>query len=180
MQTANKIHIAMGLVGMAVGTIPLLAWLGVLPTRPPQPGDAPAWIAGAVGLAFFLAGVIAMLRGLAGASDSAGELPDTAPRPLRAANDLLAMPIPVLLALIFTWIAFGRGERHFSVAAGDGSSAVAMGHGAGGDIIGRIAFGFGAVLGWVLVGWMILSLARRWFRLPPDCDPGFGGQDPQR
>jgi len=163
MQTANKIHIAMGLVGMAVGTIPLLAWLGILPTRPPAPGDAPAWIGGAIGLAFFLAGVVAMLRGVAGASDSTGELPVTAPRALRAANSLLAMPIPVLLALLFTWVALGPGERHFSIGASNGGSAIAMGHSAGGDTIGRIAFGFGAVLGWIIVGSMLVSLARRWF-----------------
>jgi hypothetical protein len=127
-----------------------------------HPSDAPAWIAGAIGLAFFLAGVVAILRGFAGASDSTGDLPENAPRPLRAANDLLVMPIPILLAAIFTWIAFGPGERHFSVAAGGGGGAIAMGHSAGGDIMGRIAFGFGAVLGWIIVGFMLRTLARRW------------------
>ena len=163
MQTANKIHIAMGLLAMAIGTLPLLAALGILPTRPPAPGDAPNWIGGAIGLAFFLAGVVVLVRSFAGADDSSGDLPAAAPRPLRAVYDLLAMPIPVLLAVLFTWVAFGPGERHFSVSAGDGGSAIAMPLSGGGDIVGRVAFGFGAILGWVFVGWMIVSMARRWF-----------------
>ena len=161
MQTANKIHIAMGLLAMAVGTIPLLAVLGILPTRPPAPGDDPAWIGGAIGLAFFLAGVVAIVRGFAGADDSSGELPQTSPRPLRAVYDLIAMPIPVLLAMLLSWVAFGPGERHFSVAGGSGGMGIATT--GGGDIVGRVAFGFGAVFAWLFVGYAVLSLARRWF-----------------
>jgi hypothetical protein len=161
LQTANKIHIAMGLLAMAIGMIPLLAALGILPTRPPAPGDAPAWIGGAIGLAFFLAGVVVIVRSFAGADDSSGDLPATAPRPLRAFYDLLAMPIPVLLALLFSWVAFGPGERHFSVAGGSGGMGIATS--GGGDIIGRVAFGFGAVLAWWFVGYGVLTLARRWF-----------------
>lgn len=160
MQTANKIHIGMGFVGIAVGTIPLLAWQGILPTRPPQPGDAPAWIGGAIGLAFFLAGVIAILRGFAGTSDSDADIAENAPRPLRAANDLLAVPIPLLLAMIFTWVAFGPGERQFSMSLGAGGAGVAMG---GNETLGRIMFGAGAVLGWAIVAFMLRTLMRRWF-----------------
>jgi len=149
----------MGLVAIAVGTIPFLAYLGILPTRPPQPGDAPMWMGGAIGLAFFLAGVVVIIRTFAGASDSDSELPGAAPRPLRALYDLLRLPIPILLAAMFTWIAFGPGERHFSMSVGSGGSGVAM---AGGETMGRVAFGVVALLGWVIVGFGLLAMLRRW------------------
>jgi hypothetical protein len=163
LQAANKIHIAMGLVGVAVGAIPLLALLGILPTRPPAPGDAPNWIGGAIGLAFFLGGVAVIVRSFVGADDSSGDLPATAPRALRGVYDLIGTAIPVLLSVLFSWVAFGPGERHFGVSGGSGSTAMAMGVSGGHAIIGRIAFGFGAVLGWIIAGWTILVMARRRF-----------------
>jgi hypothetical protein len=163
LQTANKIHIALGLLTMAIGTMPLLALLGILPTRPAAPGDAPAWVGLAIGLAFFLAGIMVIVRSFAGAEDSSSELPQTSPRALRAFYDLLVMPIPVLLALLFSWVAFGPGERHFSMSIGFGGSGVAMG--GGGQIFGRVMFGCGAVLAWIMVAFMMRALVSRWF--PP-------------
>lgn len=160
MQTENKIHIAVGLLTAALGTIPLLAVSGVLPTRPPAPGDAPAWLGLAIGLAFFLAGIAVIVRSFAGAEDSSSELPQTSPGPLRAFYDLLVMPIPVLLAVMFSWIAFGPGERHFSMSLGVGGTGVAMGGGS--EILGRLMFGACAVLAWIIVAFMMRTLARRW------------------
>lgn len=162
MQSPNKVTIVLGLITAALGTMPFLAWWGVLPTRPPQPGDAPAWIAFAIGLAFFLAGIMLIVRSFAGANDTDSELPDTASRPLRAFYDLLRLPIPVLLALLFTWVAFGPGARHFSMSIGFGGAGAVMG---GNETLGRIMFGFGALLGWAIVFFMMRTLARRWF--PP-------------
>jgi len=156
-----RIRIVFGLLTVAIGTIPLLAALGILPSRPPAPGDAPAWLGWAIGLAFFLAGIVVILRSFAGADDSSAELPAAAPRVLRAVYDALAAVIPVLLAVLLSWVAFGPGERQFSVAAGSGGIAMAVG--GGGQVIGRVAFGFGAVLARVIVAGMMVSLARRWF-----------------
>jgi hypothetical protein len=161
LETAKKIYIAIGLLTAAIGTIPLWSVLGVLPSRPPAPGDAPAWLGAAAGLAFFLAGIVVIVKSFASADDSSGELPATAPRALRALYDFLVMPIPLLLALMFSWVAFGPGDRHFTVSAGAGGTAIAMG--AGNPITGRIAFGFCAVLAWIIAGFMIRSMARRWF-----------------
>jgi hypothetical protein len=157
---ANKFHIALGLLTAAIGTMPLLALMGILPTRPPAPGDAPAWLGLAFGLAFFLAGIIVIVRSFAGADDSSSELPSAAPRGLRVFYDLLVMPIPVLLALIFSWVAFGPGERHFSTSVGFGGMGIATS--GGGDMMGRVVFGFAAVLAWLFVGFGMLTLARRW------------------
>jgi hypothetical protein len=162
LQTANKIHIAIGLLTAAIGTMPLLAALGVLPSRPPAPGDDPAWLAAPIGLTFFLGGMAVIVRSFAGADASSGELPGNTPRALRAVYDLMVTAIPILLAALFTWVAFGPGERHFSVSGGTGGSAVTMPVPGGGQIIGRVAFGFVAVLGWVVAGWMTVSMARRW------------------
>ncbi|HVX40929.1 MAG TPA: hypothetical protein VHB25_15270, partial [Gemmatimonadaceae bacterium] len=48
-----------------------------------------------------------------------------------------------MMLAIFAWVAFGRGERHFSVGIGiPGLWAGTR----GGDMTGRVAFGFAAVL----------------------------------
>lgn len=163
MPAINKIHIAMGLLAVAIGTLPLLSAVGILPSRPPAPGDAPVWIAAAIGLAFFLAGVVAIVQSFASAGGSGGELSATAPRTLRAVYDLMVTAIPVALAALFSWVAFGPGERHFSVSGGSGGTAGAMSASGGGDMIGRMAFGMGAFVAWFLVGRMMLTMARRWF-----------------
>ena len=159
MTAAKIIYIPLGLITALIGTLPLLAAMGVLPTRPPAAGDAPAWVGAAIGLAFFLAGIMTMVRGFAGAVDSSGELPQAAPRALRVFYDLLVMPIPVLLALLLSWVAFGPGERHFSTSFGFGGIGIATS--GGGEIMGRVAFGFAAVLAWLFVGFGIVTLARR-------------------
>ena len=154
----------MGIVGIAVGMIPLLAALGVLPTRPAAPGDAPVWIGGAIGLAFFLAGIIAIVRGFTGADDLSSELPAAAPRALRAVTYFMGTAVAVLLAGILTWVAVGPGERSFLVWVGGGSGGTALFMGAthAGQITGRIAFGFVALLAWVLVGGALVYKVRRW------------------
>jgi hypothetical protein len=140
-----------------------LAASGVVPSRPPGPGDDPAWLAAPIGLTFFFGGMAVIVRSFAGADASSGELSENAPRALRAVYDLMVAAIPILLAVLFTWVAFGPGERHFTVSGGSGGSAVAMPVSGGGQIIGRVAFGFAAVLGWVIAGLMGVSMARRWF-----------------
>ena len=98
-----------------------------------------------------------IVRSFAGADASSGELSENAPRALRAVYDLMVAAIPILLAVLFTWVAFGPGERHFTVSGGSGGSAVAMPVSGGGQIIGRVAFGFAAALGWVIAGLMGLN-----------------------
>jgi len=159
-QRANKIYIVFGLITVGLGSTPFLAAFGILPSRPPAPGDSPMWVAFAIGLAFVLAGIMVIVRSLAGVDNSSSELPQTSPRALRVFYDLLVTPIPILLALLFTWVGFGPGERHFSMSIGSGGAAAAMG---GNEILGRILFGGCAVLGWIMVALMLRSLARRWF-----------------
>jgi hypothetical protein len=146
----------MGLVGIGVGMLPFLALMGVLPTAPRSPNDAPDWIGILIGLAFLFAGIVAMMRSFAGI-DAEGNLVATAPATVKFLNSGLGLLIAVSLAAIFTWVAVGSGERHFTISAG----GLAGPAGPGGEVPGRIMFGLGAILGWVLVGLMVRYMLRR-------------------
>jgi hypothetical protein len=152
----NKTTFALGLAGLAAGTFPFLALMGVLPTAPHTPDAAPGWVGAVIGLAFLLAGITAIIRSFAG-SDASGNLLATAPRTIRILNDGLGILIVVSLAALFSWVAFGSGERHFTVSL-DGFVVPA---GAGGDMAGRVMFGLGAVLAWCMAGAMVLLVLRR-------------------
>ncbi len=159
---SNRTTVAVGILTVFAGLIPLLAMTGVLPQEQHAPADpAPSWIGWLIGLMFVSAGLIAIARGLwPSANDSDDTLRTTAPWMLRAINDLLAVGIVVGLAVLPTWIAFGPGPRHFSIGIGGPFFA-----GTGlGDTIGRVAFGFGAVLGWLIAALILQAMLRRWRR----------------
>lgn len=161
MAASSWIWIALGVVSAAVGTLPLLAVLGILPTRPAHAGDAPAWIGAAIGLALFLGGIVSIVNGLAGAGNSSGELSAVAPRAERAIYKAMGVAITLLLAALLTWVAFGPGERSFSVSGG-GAMSVGISHGS--LIMGRAAFGFVAILAWLFIGGVMAFKARHWFQ----------------
>lgn len=148
----------MGLVGLGVGMLPFLALMGVLPTAPRPPDAAPDWIGILIGLAFLFAGITAIIRSFAGI-DAGGNLAATAPGAVRVINDGLGLLIVASLATLFRWVAFGPGERHFTMSGGFSGVGGAM---ASGEMPGRIAFGFGAVLGWIMVAIYLRYIARRW------------------
>ena len=62
--------------------------------------------------------------------------------------------IVAALATVGTWVAFGPGERAFSIAI------PFLGSGPGNEWIGRAAFGIGAVLAWLI----LLIAAVAWWR----------------
>jgi membrane glycosyltransferase len=157
---SNKTTIAMGVLSMAVGVIPLFAMSGILPRGSAPADPAPSWMGWLIGAMFVAAGFIVILRGVLGASDESGALPANAPRPLRLANDILAVGIVCALALLFSWVAFGPGPRHFSV----GVAGLWMGTSGAGDAIGRVAFGFCAILIWCVIGAFAVITLRGWRR----------------
>jgi hypothetical protein len=105
-------------------------------------GNAPRWIGYCAGLAFALAGLAILLRGLAGGTVSDGAMPQAAPVWMHVAQYLLGLAIIGALATIGTWVAFGPGERAFSISIPFILSPRAN------EIAGRIAFGFGVLLAW--------------------------------
>jgi hypothetical protein len=84
-------------------------------------------------------------------------LPAGTPRALRAVQNVCGFGIVVLFAMIASWIAFGKGERHFTTTL---SLPFLWTRHAGGDASGRWAFGAVAVLLWTVV----LAVCARAFR----------------
>ncbi len=159
----NKATFFLGLTGLAVGALPILALTGVLPTGAPPRDPAPAWIGILIGLMFASAGLLAIIRSFAG-MDAGGNLAADAPGAVKAVNFGLGFVVAAGLASVFTWVAFGPGERHFTVSAGGFSGPA----GSGGDILGRVMFGAGAVLGWIIVILTATPIARRWMGQRPE------------
>jgi hypothetical protein len=157
----NRVTIAAGILTIAIGTIPLLVTLGILPHGSAGPDPAPSWMGWLVGLTFVSGGILAVMKAIVGnAGDANSELPANAPRIARAAYDILGVVIVCSLAMMFTWIAFGPGPRHFSFSAG----GMSMPTSGAGDTTGRIAFGFGSVLFWCAAVAFVVTTVRRWRR----------------
>jgi hypothetical protein len=142
-----------GLLAIAMGAFAMLAVGGLLPGKG---AGAPLWIGVAGGMVFVFAGGALVLRWFAGGNTDDAELPEESPRWLRASYSLIGLACIGMLAAIGSWIAFGPGERAFTM------TIPFLGSGPGNPWVGRIAFGVGA-----LVSWLFFVLAARsyWRRL---------------
>lgn len=153
----NKITTALGLVTVGVGVIPLLAMTGILPRGNVATADpAPSWMGWLICAMFVGAGLIVTARGVLNVSDASGDFPQSAPRWLRLANRTIGFGIACGLAMMFTWVAFGPGPRHFSIGL-DGLWLRGFGSG---ETLGRVAFGFGAILTWFFIGAVTVQALR--------------------
>ncbi len=152
--------VAIGLACCATGAFVVLLVLGAFGEPPIQ--DTPAWIGVCVALVFVLGG-LALIVGYAVAGGVApdGDLPPGTPLGVRLLQYLLGLGITTSMALIGSWVAFGPGVRHFT---GGGS----FGRGVVNEMVGRVAFGFGAILAWaVLVVLGVVGFGRLRRRRPP-------------
>jgi hypothetical protein len=129
--------------------------VGVEIAPPPGRINGPIWIALFVGVVFFAAGISVIVRGLSGADDNSGELPDNAPAWMKTVYWLDSVIAAAGLAGIGTWVAFGGGSRHFSISG--------FFTGPVGETIGRTVFGIGAVITWLLVVVMARAGAKKIF-----------------
>jgi hypothetical protein len=120
----------------------------------------PLWLVLCAGLAFFLAGVGIFVQALGYTADN-GELPAGAPRWLRTVQYLVGLTIFCCFGAIGGWVAFGPGARHFSGTLIFGSAAT-------NEMIGRIAFGFGAVLIWLSTIAVAIVGLRKILRAPAE------------
>jgi hypothetical protein len=130
--------VALGLVVIACGVASILGALDTIPYRL-TPGT-PVWVGIAAGSAFVFGG-LALINGYA-----LGGGPDfdrAAGRLVYIAQQMLGFGICAAFAAIAGWIAFGPGERRFGQ-----SIALPFWHSAqeGNASVGRVAFGFGAVM----------------------------------
>jgi len=114
----------LALVCIAAGSAIVAGAVGWLPMKL-SPG-VPRWVGAAAGLVFVLGGVAIALP----------------PRASRL-KDLAGATLVTLFASIGAWIAFWPGERAFNSSVSSGAVSVS---GSGNEWVGRIAFGFGAIL----------------------------------
>ena len=124
---SRPVALVASLLCFICGAAVLAVAIGVLPA---QPGtlEAPRWVAGCAGV-IFMAGALIPLNAAFG-------LPDWM-------NQLAALSVALGLAVLFNWVAFFPGERHFSTTFSVPGVQVSTG---GGQIMGRIMFGLGALL----------------------------------
>jgi hypothetical protein len=142
-----------GLAAVGMGLFLVLFGLGVVPMKP-RPGDAPLWIAAVAGIAFMLAGISIAVGAIHGVSET-GELPKDSGWWMRLFYYLIGVVIAGSLASIGTWVAFGAGSRSFS---GTGMFLLSP---EGNAMVGRIVFGIGAVITWLITIAIAVSGARK-------------------
>ena len=145
--------ITLGVLTAAAGIYFGLVGLEAAPL--PSKIDGPLWLSLFVGLIFFAVGASVIVSGATGACDRSGELP--AGTPLWAATIywLSSVLAAAGLAVIGTWVAFGPGTRHFSMAG--------LIAGPVGDGIGRTVFGIGAIITWLIVAVFAFTGAKKIF-----------------
>jgi hypothetical protein len=131
-------NLLVGIFTIGIGGSILLVSLDII-RAPDSSFHAPRWIAGLAGGVFVLAGLSVLFRELSDLFTWSESLSGY----LRTIQKMLVILIVASMAGIANWVAFGPGERSFSGSAGGGSLKVFFN---GGDVMGRIVFGIGAIL----------------------------------
>jgi hypothetical protein len=137
----DRALIAIGILTAAAGLY--FALVGIEAVPPPSRINGPIWLSFLAGVVFLAAGLSVIIRGLSGADDRSGDLPDSAPAWMKTVYWLDSVIAAAGLAGIGTWVAFGGGTRHFSMS---GPIIGPLGEG-----IGRTVFGIGAIITWLIV-----------------------------
>jgi hypothetical protein len=127
-----------------VGLVILLVALRVVPSDESK-FQAPHWVVGAAGLAFFLVGILLL-------TTPPDQPPEAATRTTWRTL-LLGAGVVGSMAAIFNWVAFGPGPRHFGGSISIPFVAVS---GPQGEWSGRVAFGLAAVMMDLFLGWVIV------------------------
>lgn len=134
--------VAMGGMVILMGMVPVLAAVGVIPTDDSS-WNAPRWVGAIAGGLFVVAGVFILTKRTVDRLE---------PHLQKQIAGLFPLLIVSGLATISGWVAFGPGERQFESGAANWLVGVSW---SGGDLVGRIAFGLGAVALLVItvIGW---------------------------
>ncbi len=123
-----------------------LALVGLGLAHSPSHINGPNWLGFAAGLVFFATGLAVLVRVWLHVPDKQPNLPDDAPAIAVAIQWLAVLTIIVALASIGSWIAFGPGPRQFSMSLPVWGSLA--------ETIGRVMFGFGAIITWLMAALM--------------------------
>jgi hypothetical protein len=144
-----------GLAAAALGLFVVLVGLGVVPVNP-RSVNGPLWIATVAGICFLLAGISVAVGAIHGVSET-GEPPKDSSWWMRLFYYLIGVAIAGALASIGSWVAFGPGPRAF------GGTGLFLLSPEANAMVGRIVFGFGAVLTWLCAIAIAVSGARKLF-----------------
>ena len=137
---------AMGLVSVGLGLVPLLAAVGVLPAA--SPTGTPVWLGGL--LVFVVAGGSILARALMPITGREAGKPSAWARVGQAVAVLFIL---AALGAIGSWIAFGPGERGFSMSIGGQ-------HADGAEWLGRLMFGLGSLITWASFAAILIGRRR--------------------
>jgi hypothetical protein len=129
-----------GVVGLCI----LLVALRIIPADESK-FEAPHWVVGAAGLAFFLVGITLLTNPPPGSPETDGRT--------TWQTFLLGTAIVGAMAAIFNWVAFGPGPRHFSGGISIPFVAISSRQS---EWSGRVAFGIAAGLMDLLLVWGIV------------------------
>jgi hypothetical protein len=155
---ADRSLLAIGALFAASGLYFILVGLGILP--PPGRIYGPHWLVFAAGLVFIAGGISVLVRGWLAVPDHESQLPADAPGAAATIQWIAALVIIVSLASIGSWIAFAGGDREFATNVPVQGSLR--------ETVGRVAFGIGAVITWLLAAAVAYSGAKKVFRKNPD------------
>jgi hypothetical protein len=161
-QTADlspRARIAFGGIFVLAGLMIVLVGFGIL--RPdPRDIHAPLWVIGCAGFAFMLAGASVAIGALSKETQADGSLPASAPLPLRILQYLMGLGIVSTLAMIGSWVAIGSDGKFRSSASFFGVTV----SGLSSEMLGRMMFGLGAGLCWLM---LIMAARQGWRKLFP-------------
>ena len=130
--------IGLGTLAAVIGFYLVLAALSLLPA--PGGPDAPMWPVLAVGFCFLLGGLWVLIPALVMDELRAeGEASPNTPQRLHVAQYVFALAVVMCCAMVGSWITLGPGA-HGSLPFSTSDSL---------DMIGRAAFGVGAVVIWL-------------------------------
>jgi hypothetical protein len=162
-QLSPRMAILVALLFIVIGlaATPLTAEL-FAPGWHPAADAPPLLVQYSFGLIFVLAGFAIIIGYGVGRVDANGNLPADAPLWLYVTQQLLVLGIVGTMGALFSWISIGSGPRAFTMSTPIGTSPV------GNSVIGRIAFGFGAVLFWIFFVAVAVIAARRLLKTPSE------------
>jgi hypothetical protein len=153
--TTKKEMLVIGLIAGGAGLFFVLVGLGIVsPPGGKKSLQAPLWIVFCAGLTFLLAGGMLLLHLLSGAKPTDNDFPVNAPRWMRVVCHLAGVTVFASFAVIASWIAFAPGERVFSVS-------MPFFSGPASEMVGRVAFGIGAIAMWLCTIAVFLSGTRK-------------------
>ena len=143
-QSTTWIGALVSLTGLGI----LFVALDIIPTDPKK-FEAPHWVVGAAGLAFFLAGIAVITAPPPGTPEAAA----AGSRFTSWWTFALGLGIVGSLAAVANWVAFGPGPRKFQGGIAIPFVAVS---GPTNEWTGRAVFGIGAVLTDLFLLWVVV------------------------